>query len=259
MVKIGIIGGSGVYDPKLLEDTQELKISTPFGRTSDVVTVGKFKGVDVVFIPRHGRGHAINPTNVPYRANIWAMKELGVTHIFAPSAVGSLKEEYKPGDLVFTDQFIDRTTKRISTFYEGSKVCHISVAEPCCGKLRNLLAEHAYKLQIPHHKTGTCVVVEGPRFSTKAESRLFRSWGADIIGMTMVPEAVLAREAEICYATIAMSTDYDVWREGHVSFEEVIKTMGSNVEKMRKLLTSVIPVVKDEDCSCRHALETALI
>ncbi|MEK6816992.1 MAG: S-methyl-5'-thioadenosine phosphorylase [Nanoarchaeota archaeon] len=260
MVKVGIIGGSGVYDPEILQDTKQIKVHTPFGATSDLVTVGTLKGVEVVFLPRHGHGHKINPTNVPFRANIWAMKQLGVTHIFAPSAVGSLREEVKPGDLVFTDQFIDRTIHRKNSFFEGNQVCHISIADPCCNNLKRLLVDSANSLGITFHEQGTCVVVEGPRFSTRAESNVFRSWGADIIGMTMCPEAILAREAEICYQTIAMVTDYDVWKvENEVTLEEVLKRMKDNVKNVKRLLEVAIPKVKDEDCACRHALQGALI
>jgi len=259
MVKVGIIGGSGLYDPEILEDAQHIKAHTPFGRTSDLVTTGKFKGVDLVFIPRHGSGHMIHPTDVNSRANVWAMKQMGVTHLITSSAVGSLKEEYKPGHLVIADQFIDRTHHRKQTFYEGNQVCHIPVAEPCCPQLREILNKTATELKLEHHKKGTCVVIEGPRFSTKAESNVFRQWNADIIGMTMVPEAVLAREAEMCYATIAMVTDYDVWKEHHVSLDEVIKTMKNNVEKVKKLLGAVIPKIEDNDCECRQALKCALI
>ena len=259
MVKIGIIGGTGVYDPKLVEDEKSNKIHTPYGPTSDFVMTGKFKGIDIVVIPRHGMGHIVNPTNVNYRANIYAMKQLGVTHIIAPSAVGSLKEEYKPGDLVFTDQFIDRTTKRVQTFYDGKQVCHISMAEPMCGNLRGLLMQAAQKLGLSFHKTGTIIVVEGPRFSTKAESNLFRSWNADIIGMTMVPEVVLAREAEICYASVGMVTDYDCWKEEEVTGDMVVATMKKNAVNVKKLLEAVIPLIKDDDCACRHALKHALM
>ncbi|MFH1332571.1 MAG: S-methyl-5'-thioadenosine phosphorylase [archaeon] len=259
MVKIGIIGGSGVYDPNLFEDAKKIKVHTPYGKTSSLVTVGKFKGVDMVVIARHEEGHRINPTDVNYRANIWAMKELGVTHIIATGAVGSLKEGIKPGELVFTDQFIDRTTKRKSTFYEGNQVCHISIAEPTCKQLRKILVEGAKKLGIPHHEKGTCAVIEGPRFSTKAESEMHRILGADIIGMTMVPECVLARETGICYATIALVTDYDVWKEHHVTIEEIIIVMGQNLNKFKKLVEEAIPKITFEDCECRHAIDTALI
>lgn len=260
MVKVGIIGGSGVYDPNLFEDSKKIKVHTPYGKTSDWVSIGKFKGVDMVVVPRHREGHHINPTDVNYRANIWAMKELNVTHIIATGAVGSLKEEIKPGDLVFTDQFIDRTTKRQSTFYEGNQVCHISVAEPTCKELRKLLIQEAKKLGIRHHEKGTCVVIEGPRFSTKAESAMHKMWGADIVGMTMVPECVLAREAGICYATVALVTDYDVWKEHEVTIEEIIKVMGENLDKFKKLVAAVVPKIQDnEDCECRKAIKTALI
>ncbi len=259
MVKVGIIGGSGVYDPNLFEDAKKIKVHTPYGKTSSLVTAGKFKGVDMVVIARHEEGHRINPTDVNYRANIWAMKELGVTHIIATGAVGSLKEEIKPGDLVFTDQFIDRTTKRKSTFYEGNQVCHISIADPTCNKLRDILIKGAKKLGIPHHENGTCVVIEGPRFSTKAESAMHKIWGADIVGMTMVPECVLAREAGICYATVSLVTDYDVWKEQHVSIDGIIRVMGQNLDKFKKLMAEVIPQIDFEECGCKHAMDTAMV
>ncbi|MAG38464.1 S-methyl-5'-thioadenosine phosphorylase [Candidatus Woesearchaeota archaeon] len=261
-MKIGIIGGSGVYDPNLLQESKQIKIHTPFGPTSDLVTTGKIEGIEVVIIPRHGSKHTINPTNVNYRANIWAMKELKVTHILAPSAVGSLREEYKPGDLVFTSQFIDRTTKRKSTFYEGNQVVHIGTADPTCPEIRDLLAIEAEKLGFSFHKEGTCVTIEGPRFSTRAESKAFQMWGGDIIGMTMVPECVLAREAEICYSTIAMVTDYDVWKEGEeVSNEKVLKTMSENLENVKKLLIITIKAIAklNRNCSCKNALQGALM
>ncbi|MFH1637771.1 MAG: S-methyl-5'-thioadenosine phosphorylase [Candidatus Woesearchaeota archaeon] len=260
MVKIGIIGGSGVYDPELFEDTKTVKVHTPYGRPSAMPVTGKYKGIDMVFLPRHGEGHCINPSEVNFRANVWAMKELGVTHILATSAVGSLKEEYRPGELVLVDQFIDRTTKRQSSFFMGQKVCHISMADPGCNYLRELLASTAKKLKLDVHEKGTCVVIEGPRFSTRAESNVFRSWNADIIGMTMVPEVVLAREAEICYQTIAMVTDYDCWKTDNVvTLDEVLEMMKKNVEKVKKLVSATIPLIGDKDCSCRTALNCALI
>lgn len=261
MVKIGIIGGSGVDDPKIMQDAKRIKVHTPYGSTSDLATTGTVKGVPVVVIPRHGDSHRVYPTNVNYRANIWAMKELGVTHIIAPTACGSLREEIKPGDLVFIDQFIDRTTKRHQTFYEGVEVCHIPMAEPFCPKLRNALIEAAKELKIPHHKKGTMITIEGPRFSTKAESHLFRSWGCDTINMTTVPEAVLAREAGICYQPVAMSTDYDCWHETEesVTIEIILKTMKSNAENVKRLLLNSIAKVRDWECSCRTAIESAKI
>lgn len=251
---IGLIAGTGVYDINLLSDVEKIKPATPFGRTSDFVTKGRLGEKEIYIISRHGDGHFYSPGRVPYRANIWALKELGVKKIISVSAVGSLKEEIKPGELVFTDQFIDRTTMRDQSFYESGKICHISVAEPFCNILREKLALAAVRLGLSSHRGGTCVVIEGPRFSTKAESGLYRSWNADIINMTLVPEVVLAREAEICYANIAMVTDYDVWRWSHVSNEEVLKTMKSNIGKVRALLADVLPEIDDKpDCGCNHA------
>jgi len=259
-IKVGIIGGSGVHDPNIFENVKKIKVHTPYGATSDLITAGNLKGREVFFIPRHGPNHTINPSNVNYRANIYALKKLGVTHILAPSAVGSLNEGMKPGDFVFTDQFIDRTYNRETTFYTGSQVCHISVAEPCCPVLRKILIEEAKKLKSPFHEKGCCVVIEGPRFSTKAESQMFRQWNADIIGMTMTPEVVLAREAEICYATIGMITDYDVWRDSEVSGDEVAETMKNNIEKVKKLLVNVIlKIPKERPCNCKNSLQGAFL
>lgn len=259
MAKIGIIGGSGVDDPKIMKDSKKIKIHTPYGATSDLVTTGTVKGVQTVVIPRHGDSHRINPTNVNYRANVWAMKELGVTHIIAPTACGSLRENIKPGDLVFIDQFIDRTTKRHQSFYEGTEVCHISMAEPFCQKIRKILVEIAKEQKFSYHEKGTIITIEGPRFSTKAESRLFRSWNCDVINMTTVPESVLAREAGICYQPIAMSTDYDCWRESEkaVTVDMILKTMHDNGEKVKKILVEIIPRLKDWECNCKEAIKSA--
>lgn len=263
MAKVGIIGGTGMYDADFLSEPKMADVDTPFGKPSEPVTVGKIGNVEVVVIPRHGKGHVLNPTDVNYRANIWAMKQLGVARIIAPCAVGSLKEEFKPGDLAFTDQFIDRTTKRASTFYDKDKmdkVCHISMAEPFCPELRKLLHHSAELLNLPHHKAGTNVVVEGPRFSTLAESNLFRSWNCDTINMTMVPECVLAREAEICYAAVAQVTDYDCWKGKAVTAEEVITVLKSNVAKTKQLLLDVIPKIPVvARCNCQSALKDALL
>ena len=234
--EIGIIGGTGLYDPKLLKNVEEVTVDTPYGAPSDSITIGELSGRRVAFLPRHAKKHTIRPTDVNSRANIFALKKLGVQRILAPSAVGSLKEEYKPGDIVFVDQFIDRTTKREQSFYTGKKVCHISVAEPMCPELRQTLIAIAKDIGIRAHDTGTYVCIEGPRFSTKAESRLFRSWGADVIGMTLVPECVLAREAELCYASIATVTDYDVWKDHAVSADEVVATMKASVEKVKRII-----------------------
>ncbi|MBU4502142.1 MAG: S-methyl-5'-thioadenosine phosphorylase [Nanoarchaeota archaeon] len=263
MVKIGIIGGTGVYDPNLIEDAKKIKVHTPYGKPSDFITTGVYKGKEVAVIPRHAAGHRINPSDVNYRANIWALKDLGVTHILTSSAVGSLKKEYAPGHLAFADQFIDRTYRRKTTFYEGDTVCHVSTAEPVCPALRNLFIKAAKKLNYDHHERATCVVVEGPRFSTKAESKMYQQWGGDIIGMTMHPEATLAREAEICYATVAMVTDYDCWYDEHVDAEAVMKTMKANVSKVKDIFSQVIPEINDkiktDNCGCNEALKFALM
>ena len=256
---IGIIGGTGVYDPHLLKNPEEIKVHTPYGPPSDLVTIGELKGRKIAFIPRHSKRHTIRPTDVNSRANIYALKELGVQRILSPCAVGSLKEEYKPGDVVFVDQFIDRTTRREQSFYMGPQVCHISVAEPMCPELRETLIKIADGMGIRYHKTGTYVCIEGPRFSTKAESRMFRSWGADIIGMTLVPECVLAREAGICYASIATVTDYDVWKDHPVSSDEVVRMMNESMEKIKKILMEAVSKTpKARGCECKDALKGAL-
>jgi 5'-methylthioadenosine phosphorylase len=258
--EIGIIGGTGLYDPQLLKNVEEVTVETPYGAPSDSITVGDLVGRRVAFLPRHGKKHTIRPTDVNSRANIFALKKLGVKRILAPSAVGSLKEDYKPGDIVFVDQFIDRTTKREQSFYTGNKVCHISVAEPMCPEMRKTLISIAKDVGIRAHSTGTYVCIEGPRFSTKAESKLFRSWDADIIGMTLVPECVLAREAELCYASISTVTDYDVWKDHVVSAGEVAATMKDNVEKVKRIiLEAVARLPKECACECKNALKGAFL
>jgi 5'-methylthioadenosine phosphorylase len=258
--EIGIIGGTGIYDPKLLKNIKEIRVRTPYGPPSDSITIGELKGRLVAFLPRHGKKHTIRPTAVNSRANIFALKKLGVQRILAPQTVGSLKEELKPGEVAFVDQFIDRTTRREQSFYTGKKVCHISVAEPMCPELRRTLIKAAADLSISAHDTGTYVCIEGPRFSTKAESRLFRTWGADVVGMTLVPECVLAREAEICYASIATVTDYDVWKDKPVSVATVLKTMAESVEKVKRIIGEAIPKIpKERECECKSALKNACI
>lgn len=261
MIKVGVIGGSGIDDPKILESQEKRKVHTPFGSPSDLITTGMLKGVPCVIIPRHGESHRINPSNVNYRANVWAMKELGVTHILAPTACGSLQEEIKPGDLVFIDQFIDRTTRRIQTFYDGQQVCHIPMAEPFCNQLRSLLSQTAKSLNLAMHDKGTIVTIEGPRFSTKSESRMFRKLGCDVINMTTVPEAVLAREAGICYQPIAMSTDYDCWHESQesVTLDMILAVMKKNADNVKRLMIEAIPNIKFESCVCRDAIKTSLM
>ena len=259
-VEIGIIGGTGIYDPGIITDARDVKVYTPFGRTSDLISVGYYEGRKIAFIPRHGRRHQIPPHRIPSRANIWALKELGVKRIISPSAVGSLREDYKPGELVLVDQFIDRTNGREDTFYEGGQVCHVSTADPLCPELREIFIKSAGELRISFHEKGTYVCVQGPRFSTRAESRLFRSWGVDVIGMTLYPEVALAREAEMCYVSVAMITDYDVWAEKPVSTEEIIRTMERNVENFKKLIMYTIPKIpKRRSCPCKDALKDAFI
>lgn len=258
--EIGIIGGTGVYDPGIFEDVKEIKVYTPFGKTSDLVSLGHYKGRAIAFIPRHGRNHQIPPHMINFRANIWAMKELGVKRIISPSAVGSLREDYKPGDLVLVDQFIDRTKGRRDTFYEGGRVCHISSADPFCPELRRIFFDSAKKMGIPCHEKGTYVCIQGPRFSTRAESKLFRSWEADVIGMTVYPECVLARESEMCYVSLCMITDYDVWAEKAVSAEEVVKTMEKNVENVKELMMKTMLLIpRERGCVCGCALKEALM
>lgn len=258
--EIGIIAGTGFYDPTLLQRTKEIKVHTPYGSPSDLMTVGEIEGRKVAFIPRHGKKHTIRPTEVNSRANIHALKQIGVQRILAPSTVGSLREDYKPGDIVFVDQFIDRTTRREESFFTSPKVCHISVAEPTCPTLRGVLSTVATEMKIRYHKTGTYVCVEGPRFSTKAESKMFRNWGGDIVGMTLVPECVLAREAEMCYASIATVTDYDVWKEHPVSAFVVAEAMKKNVEKVKKLVAeTTVRIPEERRCECKNALESASV
>jgi 5'-methylthioadenosine phosphorylase len=260
--EFGIIGGTGLYDPKLLKNVEEVTVDTPYGAPSDSITVGKLGGRNVAFLPRHAKKHTIRPTDINARANIFALKKLGVQRILAPSTVGSLKEEYKPGDIVFVDQFIDRTTRREQSFYTASekRVCHISVAEPMCPELRRILIGVAKDMGIRAHNTGTYVCVEGPRFSTKAESRMFRAWGADVVGMTLVPECVLAREAEICYASIATVTDYDVWKDHPVCVDEILATMRANIETVKRIIVEAVEKMpKERGCECKEALKSAFV
>ena len=260
MAEIGIIGGTGVYDQESFEDVKEIKIFTPFGETSDLISVGSYKNVKVAFIPRHGRNHTIPPHRVNYRANIWALKQLGIKRIVASTAVGSLREDYGPGTFVVPDQFIDRTKKRLDTFYEGGQVCHISSADPFCEQLRPFFVKTARKLGLDIKEAGTYVCIEGPRFSTRAESRLFQMWKADIVGMTLYPECILAKEVELCYVSISIVTDYDVWAENPVSTKEVIEKAKESNEKLRKLILEAVPQIpKTFTCNCGSALEDALM
>lgn len=274
--KVAIIGGSGVYDPGIFKKEREVKIKTPFGYPSAPIEIGDFLGIKIAFLARHGKSHQFPPHKVPQKANIWALKKLGIERIIGICAVGSLREDFKPGEIVICDQFIDFTKKRDYTFYDGStssplsnETFHVSLADPFCPELRDLFYKEAKKLKIPAHQTGTYICVEGPRFSTRAESKFFRNY-ADIIGMTLVPEAALAREQEICYLSLAMITDYDVWQIKPVEFSEIAETMKNNLEKIKKLLKSSLPKISKLDsvavaaelkekrnCFCKEALKNA--
>ncbi len=256
--KIAIIGGTGLADPKLFRVIEEVDADTPYGKPSDKIKITDFKGTKVAFLPRHGTGHVIPPHKVNYRANIHALKEIGAEHILAFTAVGSLREDMKPGDIVIPDQFIDMTRGRELTFYDGPKVVHISAADPFCANLRKLAVDVVKKLGIRHHDAGTYVCIEGPRFSTRAESRLWRIMKADVVGMTLVPEAQLAREAEICYLSVSSVTDYDVWADKPVNASDIIETMKKNSENVVDIVMEIIPRIKGKRvCECATALKNA--
>ena len=261
-VQIGVIGGSGLYQMEGLEDVQEVSLDTPFGKPSDVITIGRLSATRMAFLPRHGRGHQIMPTEVPVRANIYAMKQLGVERLISVSAVGSLREEVHPLDLVVPNQIIDRTRLRENTFFGDGIAAHVSFADPFCPEMSPLLAEAAHGAGATVHEGGTCLVMEGPAFSTRAESHLYRSWGASVIGMTALPEAKLAREAEICYAMLACATDYDVWHESEssVSVEIVVANLLRNVATSQQVLRNLVPrLTSERQCGCATALRTAII
>ena len=259
--EIGIFGGTGIYDSEILQNSKEITIETPYGKTSDAITVGELNGKKVAFMPRHGKKHSIPPHMINYCANIWAFKELGITRIISPSAVGSLKEEIKPGEFVLPTQFIDFTKSRRNSFSEDGRVIHISVADPFCPELQEIVSSVTNNQGISLHKDCTYTCIEGPRFSTKAESRFYKSTGADIIGMTLVPECQLAREAQICYVSIATVTDYDVWAEKPVTAKEVMDTLSKNVQSTKELLLNLIKTMPDKrttrKCSCEKALTEA--
>jgi len=257
--QVGIIGGSGFYE--LLDDAREVAVETPFGPPSDVYFVGEIGGVPVAFLPRHGRGHRILPSEVNYRANIWGMKKLGVRYVISASAVGSLKEELKPLDIVVPDQLFDRTRARPSTFFGDGVVVHIGFADPFCEHVSAKLVEEGRAAGATVHAGGTYVCIEGPQFSTRAESRVYRRLGFDVIGMTNLQEAKLAREAELCYATMALVTDYDVWYEGEqdVTLGQVLSNVRRNVEMAQAIVRRVVPALDlERDCACRHAVEHAI-
>ena len=260
--KIGVIGGSGLYDIEGMTDIEEVELGTPFGRPSDSIVVGKLEGVGIAFLPRHGRGHRIPPTNVPSRANIYALKSLGVERIIAINSVGSFKEEIKPGDLLVPDQLIDRTRNRVNTFFDEGIVAHIAFAEPFCPVLSQIVFEAAQEAGANVHQGGTYVAMEGPAFSTRAESRLYRSWGADLIGMTALPEAKLAREAEICYAIIACVTDYDSWQERSepITIDVILNILRKNIDTAKEIIKlSLSKIPEGRYCDCPSALEIAIV
>src|SRR5919108_3241530 len=253
--KIGIIGGSGLYQMPELKDVEEVSLETPFGPPSDALIVGTLAGVRVAFLPRHGRGHRLLPTELPFRANIYAMKLLGVERILSASAVGSLQEKYAPLDMVIPDQFFDRTRGRVreSTFFGEGIVAHIAFAHPVCANLGNVLEQSCNAVNVNVHRGGTYICMEGPAFSTVAESNVYRTWGMDVIGMTNLQEAKLAREAEICYATLALVTDYDCWHPGHdaVSVETVVEYLNKNVRNAQTIMRESIKLLKSAERTCK--------
>lgn len=259
---IGVIGGSGLYEIEGMTDVSEVEVDTPFGAPSAGFTVGELGGVRIAFLPRHGKGHRLSPTDLPVRANIFGFKKLGVQRLISVSAVGSLREEIKPLHLVIPDQLIDRTKSRDHTFFGNGLVVHAGFSDPFCADLSELLHDTASDSGATVHRGGSLVVMEGPLFSSRAESELYRSWGASLIGMTALPEAKLAREAEICYGTIACVTDYDCWHDGResVTVEMVIANLAKNVETAKQIVTSVVGRIGAErTCSCEHALQSAII
>jgi len=263
-VRIGMIGGSGLYQMPELTNVEEVHVDTPFGSPSDSFVIGTLENERVAFLPRHGRGHRLTPTEVPFRANIYAMKLLGVERILSASAVGSLQERYAPLDMVIPDQFFDRTRGRVreSTFFGEGIVAHVSFAQPVCGALGDVLEESCRSAEVKAHRGGTYLCMEGPAFSSVAESKVYRSWGMDIIGMTNLQEAKLAREAEICYATLALVTDYDCWHPGHdaVSVETVIEYLNKNVRNAQTIMREAVKRLRkaDRDCKCGTALKNAI-
>lgn len=259
---VGVIGGSGLYDIEGLTAVREMRVRTPFGTPSDAIVVGILDGTRVAFLSRHGRGHRLSPSEINYRANIYALKSLGVSRVISISAVGSMKESIRPGDVVLPDQFIDLTKRRAGSFFEGGMVAHVAFGEPICAGLAQDLEKAAHQVGAALHCGGTYLCMEGPQFSTKAESRLYRQWGVDVIGMTNMPEAKLAREAELCYATIALVTDYDCWHdtEEAVTLEAILATLHRNVALAKRILKTVVPSVADAPaCSCHRALDNAIV
>lgn len=260
---IGVLGGSGLYTMEGLRIAEERPVDTPFGSPSDSFVIGELDGIPVAFLPRHGRGHRLLPTELNFRANLWAFKKLGVDTLISASAVGSMKVEYRPMDIVFPHQFIDRTRHRIDTFFGEGVVAHVSLADPVCRELAGALATAARDLDASVHEGGTYICIEGPQFSTRAESNLYRTWGADVIGMTNMQEARLAREAEICYVTMGLVTDYDCWHESEsaVTVDQVLGYLRRNSETAAAILARAIPRIAREErsCSCRDALRSGIL
>ena len=260
-VEIAVIGGTGLYDIEGMTDIEEIDVETPYGKPSDTITAGTLNGVRIAFLPRHGRGHRIQPTDIPVRANIWALKSLGVERVIAINSVGSFKKEVAPGHLLIPDQLIDRTSRRVNTFFGDGVVAHIAFAEPFCPDMRKLLTDCAGEAGALVHDGGTYVVMEGPAFSTRAESRLHKSWGADVIGMTALPEAKLAREAELCYGLIACSTDYDSWHEEEtpVTVDMIIATLKANMALSKRIIALAAGRLGARNCGCGRALAGAIV
>lgn len=262
MKVVGVIGGSGLYEMEGLTDVKSVKVDTPFGAPSDEYITGMLGDVKMVFLPRHGRGHRFTPSEVNYRANIYGMKKLGAEWVISVSAVGSMKEEIKPGHIVIVDQFFDRTKGRPSSFYGNGVVGHVEFADPVCPDLSGVLHGAAKAAGATVHKGGTYICIEGPQFSTRAESKIYRSWGVDVIGMTNIPEAKLAREAEICYATVALSTDYDCWHETEesVTLEAIMATIKANVSMAKDIIRKAVPAITGtRACKCATALQYATV
>jgi 5'-methylthioadenosine phosphorylase len=260
--EIGIIGGSGLYSMPGLTDVREVRQSTPFGDPSDAYVLGSLEGRNVAFLSRHGRGHRISPTELNFRANVYGMKQLGVERIFSMSAVGSLKAEHKPTEFVIPDQFFDRTRHRVDTFFGEGIVAHVSLADPTCNELSQVWASACKKVGVVGKLGGTYICMEGPQFSTRAESNIYRQWGADVIGMTNLQEARLAREAEMCYSTLAMVTDYDCWHEGHdaVTVDQVIAVAMKNADNATKVVReAILALPKERSCKCGAALQHAIL
>jgi len=263
-IKIGFIGGSGVYNIEGIRKIEEIDLDTPFGKPSDKIIISEYEGVKVAFLPRHGRGHYIIPSGINFRANIWAMKKIGVERLISFSAVGSMKEDIVPGDIVLPDQYFDRTKQRVSSFFGNGLVAHVSFDKPSCEILRDKIFSICKELNLRVHNSGTYICIEGPQFSTLGESKIYRLWGVDVIGMTAIPEAKLAREAEICYQTVALVTDYDCWHPEHdvVSVEVVIKQLIENSKNANEIVKKIIPVLqkeKIEGCKCQEALKNAIM